>query len=70
MRDGDAFGVAAQGTDAALVMGVLKRGSQNLVNRSIDLFFGRIEFDSAATTVHSEPSGIARFNHSLRGVCL
>jgi len=70
MRDWDVLGVSAERADSPLFVGVLKRGLENLVNRIVDLLIGGIEYDSAATTVHGESSGISRFSHSFTGSML
>jgi hypothetical protein len=44
--------VTAKRTHASFLLRILKRGFQNVVNRRVDLPLGRINFDSASTTVH------------------
>lgn len=51
--------MAAKRANAPFLLRILERGFQNLVNDSVDLLFGGIEFDAAPTTVHDDPLLIA-----------
>src|SRR5579863_39652 len=46
------FGVTTERANACSLFGVLEGSFQNLVNRSVDLFFRRIEFDAATVAIH------------------
>jgi hypothetical protein len=46
------LGVATEWANASLLLRILEGGFQNLVDRSIDLLFGRIEFNATAATIH------------------
>jgi hypothetical protein len=50
------FGVTTEWANAGSLLGVLEGSFQNLVNRSVDLLFGRIEFDAATVAIHDSPS--------------
>jgi hypothetical protein len=63
MGVGDFFAVTTQWAHASFFLRILERDLQDLVNDGIDLLFGRIEFDTAASTVHgfSKNDGPHRF---------
>jgi len=44
--------MTAQRAHSAGLFGMLERGFEGLINRSVDLLFGRIEFYSTSVTIH------------------